>query len=61
MSTTGPTMHLWIHAVAHGGDGLGRLEEGQVCFVPFALPGDRVKVRVHKRSATAPGRGCWRW
>ncbi len=53
MSTTGPTMHLWIHAVAHGGDGLGRLEDGQVCFVPFALPGDRVKVRVYKRSATA--------
>ena len=53
MSATGPTMHMWIHAVAHGGDGLGRLEDGQVCFVPFALPGDRVKVRVHKRSATA--------
>ncbi len=53
MSTTGPTMHLWIHAVAHGGDGLGRLEDGQVCFVPFALPGDRVKVRVHKHSAKA--------
>lgn len=53
MNTTEQTMHLWIHAVAHGGDGLGRLDEGQVCFVPFALPGDRVRVRIQKRSATA--------
>ena len=53
MSSTGPLMHLWIHAVAHGGDGLGRLEDGQICFVPFALPGDRVKARIYKSSATA--------
>ncbi len=43
-----------ITAVAHGGDGVGRIE-GQVCFVPYALPGDRVKVRLTRQSKNA----CW--
>jgi 23S rRNA (uracil1939-C5)-methyltransferase len=38
-----------ITAVAHGGYGVCRLE-GRVCFVPYALPGDRVRVRVTGRS-----------
>ncbi len=29
-----------------GGDAFGRLEDGKPVFVPFAMPGDRVRVRV---------------
>lgn len=39
-----------ITGVAHGGDGVGRLE-GQVCFVPMALPGDTVRVQIEQTSA----------
>lgn len=38
-----------ITALAHGGDGIGRVE-GQVCFVPFALPGDTVRARIVRRA-----------
>lgn len=41
-----------ITSLAHGGDGIGRVE-GQVVFVPFALPGDVVRVRVVKRGKRA--------
>lgn len=40
---------LEITGLAHGGDGVGRIE-GQVCFVPYALPGDVVRVRVTRRA-----------
>jgi tRNA/tmRNA/rRNA uracil-C5-methylase (TrmA/RlmC/RlmD family) len=32
--------------VAHGGEAVGRLADGRVVFVPFAIPGERVRVRV---------------
>ena len=35
-----------IHGLTSDGDGVGRLESGQVVFVPGALPGDRVRVRL---------------
>jgi tRNA/tmRNA/rRNA uracil-C5-methylase (TrmA/RlmC/RlmD family) len=38
-----------ITGVAHGGDGVCRVEEW-VCFVPYALPGDRVRVRIERRA-----------
>ena len=34
-----------ITGLAHGGDGVCRLE-GRVCFVPYALPGDRVRIEL---------------
>lgn len=37
-----------ITSLAHGGAGIGRID-GQVCFVPFALPGDTLRVRVTRR------------
>jgi 23S rRNA (uracil1939-C5)-methyltransferase len=37
-----------ITSLAHGGAGIGRID-GQVCFVPFALPGDALRVRVTRR------------
>jgi 23S rRNA (uracil1939-C5)-methyltransferase len=41
-----------IVSLAYGGDGIGRIE-GQVCFVPFALPGDTVRVRITRRTKNA--------
>ncbi len=37
-----------IHALAAGGDGVGRGPEGRVVFVPFTAPGDRVRVRLDR-------------
>ena len=34
-----------ITAVGHGGAGIGRLD-GQVCFVPYGLPGDQLEIKV---------------
>src|SRR5512139_2641836 len=31
---------------AYGGEALGRLEDGRMVFVPFALPGETVRVRL---------------
>jgi 23S rRNA (uracil1939-C5)-methyltransferase len=47
---------LAIDALAAGGEGVGRDATGRVVFVPFAAPGDRVRVRVveeHERFARA--------
>jgi len=38
-----------ITALAHGGHGIARID-GQVCFIPYALPGDEVAVRIVRRS-----------
>jgi 23S rRNA (uracil1939-C5)-methyltransferase len=40
---------ITIDSVAHGGDGVGRVE-GQVCFVPFALPGETVRVEITRKA-----------
>lgn len=41
-----------ITSLAHGGDGIGRID-GQVCFVPFGLPGDTLEVNVVRRKKSA--------
>lgn len=49
-------VEMVLHGMAHGGDAVGRLPDGRACFVPFALPGERVLVRVveqRKRHARA--------
>jgi len=43
---------LEIDRLANGGDGIGRAD-GKVCFVPFALPGDTVKVSVTRSTKNA--------
>jgi 23S rRNA (uracil1939-C5)-methyltransferase len=35
-----------LEQLVYGGDALGRLSEGPVVFVPFGLPGERVKARI---------------
>ena len=40
---------LEISGLAHGGHGVGRID-GRVCFVPYALPGDVIRVEVVRES-----------
>lgn len=42
------TLEIDIDGIAQGGDGVGRWE-GRVVFVAGALPGERVRVRLHER------------
>ena len=37
---------LEITALAYGGDGIGRLSDGRVCFRPGVLPGEKVEVGI---------------
>lgn len=41
---------LEITDVGFGGKAVGRLEDGRVCFVRDALPGERVKVRIRRET-----------
>src|SRR5829696_4978200 len=43
----GDELDLRVESLAHGGAGVARLE-GYVVFVQGAVPGDRVRARVHK-------------
>jgi 23S rRNA (uracil1939-C5)-methyltransferase len=50
-------IELVIDALAAGGDGIGRADDGRVVFVPFTAPGDRVLVEIRsKRARFAHGR-----
>jgi len=35
-----------LTTLTYGGDAMGRLEDGRAVFVPFGLPGERVRVRL---------------
>lgn len=39
-----------IHDIARGGSGVGRLESGEVVFVPFTAPGDVVSVNITEKT-----------
>ncbi|MBT8336867.1 MAG: TRAM domain-containing protein [Gemmatimonadetes bacterium] len=39
-------VEVGIESIAAGGDGVGRLDDGRVIFVPRTAPGDRVRARV---------------
>jgi tRNA/tmRNA/rRNA uracil-C5-methylase (TrmA/RlmC/RlmD family) len=43
---TGRVEEVVCHGVAHGGEAVARLADGRVVFVPFAAPGERVRVWV---------------
>ncbi|HYX82375.1 MAG TPA: hypothetical protein VE714_08280, partial [Gemmatimonadales bacterium] len=36
---------MTITGIAVGGDGVGRLRDGRVIFVPRTVPGDRIRLR----------------
>lgn len=35
-----------LHGFTHGGEAVGRMADGKAVFVPLAIPGERVRVRV---------------
>jgi 23S rRNA (uracil1939-C5)-methyltransferase len=37
---------ITLTTLTYGGDAMGRLEDGRAVFVPFGLPGERVRVRL---------------
>ncbi len=41
-----PKFEIRIEKLTYGGDALGRLPDGRAVFVPFALPGEKVQVRI---------------
>ncbi len=41
----GEIVEVDIEALVYGGDGLGRLQDGRAVFIPFCLPGERVRAR----------------
>jgi tRNA/tmRNA/rRNA uracil-C5-methylase (TrmA/RlmC/RlmD family) len=46
MSQPGIEHDLAVDGITHGAEGVARLPDGKVCFVPYALPGERVRARV---------------
>lgn len=46
MSEPAPEHELEIDGITHGAEGVARLPNGKACFVPYALPGERVRARV---------------
>jgi 23S rRNA (uracil1939-C5)-methyltransferase len=40
------TFNVQLEKLTYGGDAMGRLPDGRAVFVPFALPGERVRIRL---------------
>lgn len=40
------TFNVQLEKLTYGGDALGRLPDGRAVFVPFGLPGERVRIRL---------------
>jgi tRNA/tmRNA/rRNA uracil-C5-methylase (TrmA/RlmC/RlmD family) len=51
VTVSAPTgvVELTLDGFAHGGSAVGRLPDGTACFVDYAIPGERVRVRVVDR------------
>lgn len=43
---TQETFIILLEKFTYGGDAMGRLEDGRAIFVPFGLPGERVRIRL---------------
>ena len=41
-----PILEVHLDKFAYGGETMGRLEDGRAVFVPFALPGETVRIRL---------------
>ena len=42
------TYDLVLTTLTYGGDAMGRLDDGRAVFVPFGLPGEKVRVRLRE-------------
>ncbi|HSQ39768.1 MAG TPA: TRAM domain-containing protein, partial [Anaerolineales bacterium] len=45
-TSSGQAFDLQLEKLAYGGDAMGRLPDSRAVFVPFGLPGERVRVRL---------------
>lgn len=53
----GEPVEILLDGITHGGEAVGRLPDGRACFVPYALPGERVQIEVvEQRKRWARGR-----
>jgi 23S rRNA (uracil1939-C5)-methyltransferase len=43
---SGQAFDIHLEKLTYGGDAIGRLNDGRAVFVPFGLPGERVRVRL---------------
>jgi 23S rRNA (uracil1939-C5)-methyltransferase len=41
-----PIYELTLDAMAYGGSAIGRLEDGRAVFVPFGIPGEKVRIAI---------------
>ena len=46
MITQPSTFDVQLEKLTYGGDAMGRLEDGRAVFVPFGLPGERVRIHL---------------
>ena len=53
------TIELTLDAIAHGGEAMGR-HAGKVIFVPYAIPGERVRVEIVEEKERWARPVCWR-
>jgi 23S rRNA (uracil1939-C5)-methyltransferase len=42
----GQEIIVQVERVGFGGTGIGRLADGKVCFIPYVIPGEKVKARI---------------
>jgi len=59
MTSSPLTLDLDVTGIAHGGTFIAR-HEGRVVFVPDAIPGERVRVRIADPGSDADARRFWR-
>lgn len=45
-SSESARVELTLDGITHGGEAVGRMPNGKACFVPYAIPGERVLVEV---------------
>lgn len=50
---------ITIDKLVYGGDGLGRLDSGEVVFVPFSAPGDSGTITLQPQTGRKPKKGHW--
>lgn len=46
MQTQPPTFEIQLERFTYGGEAMGRLPDNRAVFVPFGLPGERVRIRL---------------
>jgi 23S rRNA (uracil1939-C5)-methyltransferase len=51
MSMESQVFEIEIGTLVYGGDAIGRLPDGRAVFVPFALPGERVRIQIVEEKA----------